>query len=114
MKKTLLAFCFSFVAVTAMYAQDTTATENDQSTMTQDQERDDYADKDVIAASELPAMVREQLQSQDYRGWTVNKAWRKMKDGQTMYAVELTSGDDKKKIKFDAQGNILKEKHKDH
>jgi hypothetical protein len=111
MKKLLLAFCLMIAATATMYAQDTTATERDRSD-TQYQNQQD-TDKDVIAASELPANIREQLQSQSYSGWTINKAWRKMKDGETVYAVELTSGNDKKKVKFDSQGNVLKEKDKD-
>jgi hypothetical protein len=109
MKKLMLAFCLMIAATATMYAQDTTATDRTE-TQYQDQ---DYTDKDVIASSELPATIREQLQSQDYRGYTIDKAWRKTKDGETMYAVLLRSGNDKKKVKFDSQGNVLKEKDKD-
>jgi uncharacterized membrane protein YkoI len=112
MKKLLLAFCLMVAATATLYAQDTTSTDRDRSqTQYQDQDQD-RDDKDVIAVSELPTNIREQLQTQDYRGWTISKAWRKMKDGETVYAVELTSGNDKKKVKFDSQGNVLKEKDK--
>lgn len=81
----------------------------------QDQEadRDDYTDSDAVSTSELPENIRQQLQSEDYSGWTISKAYKKMKDGKPCYKVELTNGSETKKVKFDEQGNVLKEKHKD-
>lgn len=129
MKKILFAFGIVCGAAFAVNAQDSTATK-DQSTQyrtetqsstqdqatAQDQDKDKDQDKDrkEIQVSELPAMIREQLQSSDYTAWTVDKAYKKEKDGQPVYIVELKKGDDMKKIKFDAQGNVIKEKEKDH
>jgi hypothetical protein len=66
-----------------------------------------------IAASELPAAVRTSLEGQDYSGWTVANSYKKEKDGQTFYVVELKNGAETKKVKFDAQGNKMDKKSKD-
>lgn len=109
MKKLLFICLITFGAAAAVNAQDTTSTQRDNAVRTQDA----YTDKDAIAPTELPANIREQLQGQDYSSWTVSKAFRKMKNGQTVYAVELTNtAGDKKKVKFDANGNVMKEKEK--
>ncbi|HEY9045377.1 MAG TPA: hypothetical protein VIN08_05755 [Ohtaekwangia sp.] len=116
--KTIVFACFMiFGAAAVLNAQDTTSMTRDKyrQDAAKDQDhksQDNYTDKDVIAASELPANIRQQLQSGDYSAYTVSKAYRKTKDGQTLYAVELSRGNEKKKVKFDAQGNILKEKTK--
>lgn len=118
MKKVIFGFCFLVGSAVATYAQDTTSTSKstEQYRSTQQdkdkQQKDEYTDKEVIATSDLPQRVREQVQGQDYAGWTVSKAYRKTKDGKMMYAVELTQGSDKKIVKFDAEGNKLKEKNK--
>ena len=117
MKKLMFALCFLFGAAIAVNAQDTTSTE-DQSRYKTDEmpqqhdQHDDDMGKEEISVAQLPAPVRDHLQSQDYTGWAVAKAYRKQKDDETIYAVELKSGDEIKKLKFDAQGNLLKEKEK--
>jgi hypothetical protein len=116
MKKLMFGFCILLGSAVATYAQDTTSTSksSDQyrSTQQDKQQKDEYTDKEVIATSDLPKTVQDQIQGQDYSGWTVSKAYRKTKEGKTMYAVELVQGSDKKIVKFDAQGNKLKEKNK--
>ena len=90
--------------------QDTTKTAAENQ---QDQYRsDDGEDRDrkEIMVADLPALVQEQLKSQDYAGWLVSGAYKKEKDGQTIYVTELKNGSETKKVKFDAQGNKLKEK----
>jgi uncharacterized membrane protein YkoI len=110
MKKVMLGFCMLLGSAVAVCAQDATTT----TPVPQDQYRtQDDQDKEVIATSELPAKVREQIQGQDYSGWTVSQAYRKQKDGKTVYAVELVNGAEKKMVKFDAEGNKLKEKKKE-
>lgn len=93
----------------AANAQDSTATQGAGSTMEKE-----YSDKESIAVTELPSIIQDQLKSQDYSSWTVSNAYRKEKEGKTVYAVEMTSGSETKVVKFDAQGNKLKEKDKDH
>ena len=102
----------------ATTSDDAAATQS-QSGMTQDASSDqtqgeegEYTEKEAISTTELPSIVRDQLQGNDYSGWTVGQAFRKEKDGQTFYAVELSNGSDKKMVKFDAQGNKVKEKDK--
>ena len=73
----------------------------------------DYTEKEAVAMSELPELVKETLTSPDFAGWTAGNAYRKEKDGKTFYAVEMTKGTEKKMVKFDAQGNKIKEKDKD-
>jgi hypothetical protein len=70
-------------------------------------------DMEAVAASELPAAVTAALQGQDYSGWTVGNAYKKEKDGKTIYKVELKNGAETKTVKMDADGNMLKGKDKD-
>lgn len=100
-------------AAIAVNAQDTTSTNQGAGSSGYNAEKDSYTDKESIPTAELPSIVTEQLQSQDYTGWSVGQAYRKEKDGKTIYAVELMKGDEKKMVKFDAQGNKIKEKKKE-
>lgn len=112
MKKVLFACLLSFGTVAVLQAQDSTATQSDRyqtDTQQPSQDTDKYTDKDVIAVTDLPAAIQDKLKGQDYTGWTVSKAYRKAKDGKTKYSVELTNGTESKKVKFDEQGNVLKD-----
>lgn len=116
MKKLLVAICFLCGGAIGVSAQQTDdqdqASARDQSTeqtMNQDQQ-EEFTDQDKIAESELPSLISQQLQSGDYSGWTVGETYKKEKDGQTFYKVELQNGEEKKWVKFDAQGNKVKEK----
>ncbi len=121
MKKVLAALCLMCGAVIGVNAQETTTDTQDQaSTRTetqdaasQDWDKSEYSDKEMISATELPTSVSEQLQGQDYTGWTIGNAYKKEKDGETFYAVEMKNGEETKMVKFDAQGNKKKEKNKD-
>ena len=110
MKKLLFAIAFMTAGSVAVLAQDTASVASPSpaaaptETTTQDQ------DGQAIAASELPASIQSALQGQDYSGWTVGNAMKKEKDGKTFYAVELSNGSETKKVKFDADGNVVKEK----
>lgn len=127
MKHIIFGFCFLFGAVIAVQAQDTTSTSKqneDQSTIqTQDQSRyrtdktthqGNEMGKEEISVEQLPSAIRDQLQSQHFTGWSVVKAHRKEKTDGTVYNVELRNGDERKKVKFDEQGNVLKDKDKDN
>jgi hypothetical protein len=107
MKKLLLALIMCTAAFAAL-AQDpapaaTPAPAQDQPS----------TDMQPIATSDLPAAITASLQSQDYSGWTVSNAYKKEKDGKTIYKVELNNGTSTKTVKFDADGNKLKGKDKD-
>jgi hypothetical protein len=113
MKKLFVAFCFMFGAVVAVNAQDTTSTQpSEPSAAYSTQQGDEWGDKEVIAIGDLPSAISTQLQGSSYSGWTASKAWKKEKEGKTFYAVELKKGSEMKKVKFDAQGNVVKEKEK--
>ncbi len=119
MKKLLFAFTLMLATTAFVFAQDTTSTQRSRDRQKTDRASDQQSsaewnmtDKDVIAASELPQNIRQQLEGSDYSGWTVQNAYRKQKNNQTFYAVELSNGSQTKKVKFDAQGNVVKEKNK--
>ena len=110
MKKVLLAVCLMFGGATLVSAQSDPASSSSQTqTQTQDQEGQQ------ISASELPDAVTAKLEGQDYSGWTVGNAYKKMDDSnQEMYVVELRQGTETKKVKFDRDGNeVDKGKHGD-
>jgi hypothetical protein len=110
MKKLLLGILFVGGCTLSVLAQNATpapAPETQPSTEMQDKEMQ------PVAASELPAAIRTSLEGQDYSGWTVSNTYKKEKEGQTMYVVELKNGTETKKVKFDAEGNKLKEKSKE-
>lgn len=109
MKKLLLAFAFMTAGSVAVLAQDTASVASPAPATEMSQDQDGQA----IAASELPASIQSALQGQDYSGWTVGNAMKKEKDGKTFYAVELSNGAETKKVKFDADGNVVKEKDKE-
>ncbi|HEX6225359.1 MAG TPA: hypothetical protein VFZ52_13165 [Chryseolinea sp.] len=115
MKKLLFAIAFMTAGSAAVLAQDSTsiAPQTPPSTEVAPPAADDQSqdqDKQTIATSELPANIQTALQGQDYSGWTVASASKMDKDGKTFYAVELSKGSEKKTVKFDADGNAVKEK----
>jgi hypothetical protein len=109
MKKILLAVCLMFGGASLVVAQDQSTTPSQTQTTTQDQDQE----KQQIAVSELPDAVSAKLESQDFSGWTVGNAYKKMDESnQEMYIVELKQGTETKKVKFDRDGNeIEKGKH---
>lgn len=115
----MFAFCLMFGTAVAVQAQETSTQDQPSSQYkSQDDSKrdmkkgDKYDEKEAISTTELPSSVLEQLGSQDYSGWTVNNAYRKEKDGQTFYAVELSQGGETKMVKFDSEGKKIKEKKK--
>ena len=111
MKKLLIVLGFVAGSAVAVNAQDSTSVNQAAGSTTVQTDAQD--DKQQIAVAELPAIVQDQLKSADYSAWTVGNAYKKEKEGQTFYAVELTSGSETKVVKFDAQGNKVDEKSKD-
>lgn len=113
MKRILLAVCLAFGGASLVVAQDQPTpgqTPTQSQSTTQDQEN-----KQQISVSELPDAVTAKLESQDFSGWTVGNAYKKMDESnQEMYVVELRQGTETKKVKFDRDGNELdKGKHED-
>lgn len=77
MKKLMFAFCFLFGGLVAVNAQDTTSTQQDQQrqqypTSTQQ----DDQDREKINSRDLPDAVKRSLETQEYRGWLVNTAYK--------------------------------------
>lgn len=104
MKKLMLAVCLLFGGATLVSAQRT-----DQSTPAQTQPSQDQ-DRQQISISQLPDAVTAKLESQDYSGWTIGNAYKKMDEAQgkgEIYIVELKKGTETKKVKFDKDGNEL-------
>ena len=108
MKKLFLAL-FMCASAAAAFAQESST----EAQKPASEYKDSAKDMQAVALSELPAAVTASLQGQDYSGWTVGKAFKKEKDGKTIYKVELTNGSETKMVKLDADGNKLKEKDKD-
>jgi hypothetical protein len=117
MKKLLFAIAFMTAGSVAVLAQDSTSitpqtppSSETQTAPSSDQSADQDKDKQAISTSELPANIQASLQGQDYSGWTVASASKMEKEGKTFYGVELTKGSEKKMVKFDSDGNVVKEK----
>lgn len=106
--KNLLIALFVCSASVAALAQDPSSSTTP--APTQDQSTNEMQ---PVSASDLPAAITASLESQDYSGWTVGNAYKKEKDGKTVYKVELMKGGETKTVKFDAEGNKLKGKDKD-
>ena len=103
----MLAVCLMFGGATLVSAQqDQPAAQSETQTQTQD-------DKQQISVSELPESVTAKLESQDYSGWTVGNAYKKMDESnQEIYIVELKQGTETKKVKFDRDGNKIDKEDK--
>jgi uncharacterized membrane protein YkoI len=110
MKNLALACILSLGSIALVHAQDSTTPPADRYQTPEQEPKSDYSDKDAISATELPAPIQEKLKGQDYSGWMISKAFKKEKDGKTLYAVEIKNGSETKTIKFDADGNVLKDK----
>lgn len=105
MKKLMLAVCLLFGGATLVSAQRT-----DQSTTPSQSQSSQDQDRQQISISQLPDAVTAKLESQDYSGWTIGNAYKKMDDAQgkgEIYIVELKKGTETKKVKFDKDGNEL-------
>jgi hypothetical protein len=82
MKKLVFAFCMLFGAVVVVNAQDSTSTKSpsDPTSTTQTQNPSTgYKQEDgrmKIKSQELPDGVKSALESQEYRGWLVNSAYK--------------------------------------
>ena len=112
MKKLLLAVCLLFGGATLVSAQDQPSpaqTTPGQATPDQDQDKGQQ-----ISVTELPEAVTAKLESQDYSGWTVGNAYKKMDESNMeFYVVELRQGTETKKVKFDKDGNSIEKDKKD-
>jgi hypothetical protein len=75
MKKLMCAFCFLFGGLVAVNAQDTTSNpQQNQQYPTSTQQEDQ--DREKINSRDLPDAVKRSLETQEYRGWLVNAAYK--------------------------------------
>jgi hypothetical protein len=113
MKKLMLAAFLMFGGATLVSAQ-----EQPQQTAPGQTQTDQQQEGQQIAASELPESITAKLESDDYSGWTVGNAYKKMdENNMEIYVVEMRQGTETKKVKFDRDGNKLehdKDKKADH
>ena len=140
MKKLVFALCMVFGAVAVVNAQDsTTTTSPTDPTSTSQAPSSSMEDQGrvKIKSQELPDAVKSSLESQEYRGWLVNSAYKMDAasdqgagtesagnetssdstdvSGNTetgayateIYIVELKNGAQTKTVRFDADGNKL-------
>ena len=109
MKKLLfatLAFAGSVVVANAQEAtQDSTSvTTSTTVTTSTSVDQEGYV---AITAEELPAEVKKALENQDFKGWIINAASHDKKEEK--YLVELKNGADTRKVKFNKDGEELKD-----
>jgi hypothetical protein len=70
-----------------------------------DQVRQETDEKVKISVEELPDAIKNALESDSYKGWSVEAAhYNKTKD---LYEVEVRKGTESKIIKFTKDGNIV-------
>ena len=61
-----------------------------------------------INYDDLPAAVKQTIESDSYADWNVDKVYKVTdSDSSVYYKVEFSSGDQKKVVKFDANGKML-------
>ncbi|MBL0740597.1 hypothetical protein [Chryseolinea lacunae] len=107
-----------FMTVTATFAQqDTTNTDkttpqtSDPATIKQNdrtQPSQNYTkDMTKIKVAEVPASLKQTLQSPEYKGWENSSIYRsKANDG---YVIEMLNAGQKQTFRFDADGKPIKE-----
>lgn len=79
MKKLVFALCLMFGAVAVVNAQDTTSTQSPTdptSTNPSMNQGDQDQGRVKIKSQDLPDAVKASLESQEYRGWLVNSAYK--------------------------------------
>ncbi|HYC85474.1 MAG TPA: hypothetical protein VEB86_09640 [Chryseosolibacter sp.] len=138
MKKLVFALCMFFGAVVVVNAQDTTSTPSPTDpTSTQSPAESPTQDQGrvKIKSQDLPDAVKSSLESQEYRGWLVNSAYKMESSsdanvsggtptdttavsgntgdvasaGQEVYIVELKNGAQTKTVRFDKDGKKLED-----
>jgi hypothetical protein len=143
MKKLLFAFCMTLGTAAFVNAQDTTSTqsptdptsttptptEQPAATETPSTAATQEDGRVKIKSQELPDAVKKSLESQEYRGWLVNSAYKldgasssssdpnasssgsvnatSSAYGKELYIVELKNGAQTKTVRFDKDGKKL-------
>lgn len=132
MRKLVLAFCFA-IGGFVMYAQDTTSTDMTQTQQQYPTTQNNQDDRERINSRDLPDPIKRSLETQDYRGWLINSAYKttglsmngqpaEMPSdstsagayGQEIYVVEMKNGAQTKTVRFDKDGNRLDDQGTDN
>ena len=108
--KKLTAVVLTFLACTALWAQDSTAV---RPTTTKYYDQGTVWQKNRIR--HLPAAVRLSLSSPDYREWEISEAYealitdpeRPISAGLLIYIIDLRRRDERRTIKFDEEGRRI-------
>jgi hypothetical protein len=130
MKKTMLICAGALlIGATAVNAQDTTRTRSQstqqtprqsgqssqssqsssQSSQSSDQmnrDKSSSGDRTLVRSTDIPASLRQSLQSSDYTGWESGQVYR-TKNGE--YILEMNKNGTTKTHRFDANGKPIKE-----
>lgn len=116
-----------------MYAQDTTSTDMTQTQQQYPTTQNNQDDRERINSRDLPDPIKRSLETQDYRGWLINSAYKttglsmngqpaEMPSdstsagayGQEIYVVEMKNGAQTKTVRFDKDGNRLDDQGTDN
>lgn len=108
MKKLLIMFfAVAFFGLNQATAQDTpvkTAEAKEKAAM----KLVDKEMKDEVAVADLPEAVHTALEADDYKGWTISKAYKVKKDDAKFYKLYLTQGDEEVKVKMLPNGELYR------
>lgn len=103
MKKVMFAFAAMLGSVAFVQAQD--ESNNLKTPEATTQEAPAQEEKTKIKSEELPAPVKTALESQDYRGWLIDSAFKY--EATETYEVNLKNGAETKVVKFDKDGKVV-------
>jgi hypothetical protein len=112
MVKVMFLLCF-MVTVVSVYGQDTTSQRN----AYRPEVKEVQIVNEKIETRDLPMAVRKSLEGQEYRGWLINSVHKAPLSDRNnpenihgvMYIVELVNGTELKALKFDKEGNKLRD-----
>jgi len=110
MKKLIVsAFALTLISFASVEAQ--TANQNSPATKeTVQQEpaksKSDKEDKVAVKATELPEAIKKTIQSEQFSGWTVKKAYLVTEgDKSQYYELQVAKGSESARVKLDKNGN---------
>ena len=100
MKKLFFSISLVLFSAVMVFAQETV-----KETAVIEQGNDVQDEKVEIMTDELPEAVRTTLSTEEYKDWTIEKAYHIKTNNH--YEVKLKKGSESKSIKFDKDGNVV-------
>src|SRR5690606_10739580 len=100
MKKLFFSISLVLFSAVMVFAQETV-----KETAVIEQGNDVQDEKVEIKTDELPEAVRTTLSTEEYKDWTIEKAYHIKTHNH--YEVKLKKGSESKSIKFDKDGNVV-------